>query len=441
MRKYFADYILTSANASPSFPAFIKGGMLIADEKSGNILSVQSAQGGNKNAENAKTNWKTGGKEYKTVIIPGFINAHMHTDITFKPDSDTPRIFSKWVLSVIEKRKILTQEEKTGLRIKAFKESVESGTTVAGDIICLDSFYDMGEIRFRRALAPRVKGFIELRGIDPSAAGKKIDEFKIFFENRASIFGETEKYFSTGISPHSIYSVSGNLFKEIRKISRKLGFKTVIHASEHFAETQYISGKGGDIAENLLPALGFSGFSKPEIYFPSPVFYLNYLKMLNKNVSLIHANEISVEEIDIIKESGADIIHCPRSNDFFSSKKLPLKKILEKGISVSLGTDGLYSNQSLSILDELKFARKIHPEVKPKDLFYSATQGGARTLSFKGVSGVLKPGSYADFIIFKAGKNALLNEDNIYDEVLSFDKPDILSVVIGGETVYAQNCR
>ncbi len=431
MKKYYADYILTSAHSSDSLPAFIANGSLTADETTGNILSIEKIE-----KKGIKKKKGSDAGRFKTLMVPGFINAHTHTDITFKPDDKTPRIFSGWVLSLIEKRRSLNCLETSKLRLKAFKEFIESGTTSIGDIIDPVSFCDLTGITGRAKSAPRVKGFIELRGLDPSYAAQRIEEFKNFLKNNAEAFKKNEKYFSPGISPHSVYSVSENLFKEILKANEKLKLKISVHCAEHASEKVFIAGNGGDIAENLLPALNLSKFSVPQATFLSPVSYLYYLKMLAQNTSLIHANEVSGEDIDIIKETGADIIHCPRSNAFFNSEKLPLKKIIEKGISVSLGTDGLFSNESLSILDEIKYAKKIHPEVNAKELFYMATEGGAKAVSFKGVTGTLKPGSYADFTVFKIQESKILNEENIYDAVISLDKADILKVAVGGGIVY-----
>jgi 5-methylthioadenosine/S-adenosylhomocysteine deaminase len=425
VKKYSADYIFISPLVSPPF---IENGIITVGGGSGKIISAVKS-----NAEN-KSVKKTA--PFKTLIVPGFINAHTHTDITIKPDSGTPRIFSGWVLSLMKKRKSLGASRKNRLRIKAFKEFVSSGTTLIGDIIEPDSFYDISDISKITSLIPRVKGFIELRGMDPEFAGQRIKEFKNFLRKNSGIFKKTEEYFSAGISPHSIYSVSEDLFKGIIKENSKLGLKTAIHASEHSAEAEFISGRGGDIAENLLPAFNLAGFSKPLKTFPTPVSYLSYLKILNKNTSIIHANEISGEDIEIIKQTGANIIHCPRSNAFFNSKKLPLKKLLDGGITVSIGTDSLYSNKSLSIISELKYAKKIHPDVSSKDLFSAATVNGAKALSFPNVTGTLEPDSYGDFTIFKIRKDGELNEGNIYDRILSFNKTDIMKVVISGNVVY-----
>ncbi len=419
MIKYYADYILISAHPLRSQPVFLKNAELTLDETSGRIIGIRSI----KNYKNSQ--------KHKTLIAPGFINAHVHTDLTFKPDILTPRIFSKWVLSLIEKRKNFTTEDKISLRVKAFSDFVKSGTTSVSDIIDPSSFYDIKDIKSRTALVPRIKALIELRGLDPETASQKIKEFECLFQQNA--------FESIGVSPHAVYSVSEKLFEEILKLNKKLKLKIAIHVSEHASEKDFISGNGGDIAENLLPALMFSRYSLPQKRFRSPVFYLDYLKILSADVSLIHANEIDDEDIDLIKKTCADIIHCPRSNAFFSSKKLPLKKILEKGISVSIGTDGLYSNESLDILDELKYARGIHPEVPAKDLINAATAGGARALAVNGVTGTLETDSYADFTVFNLSENIVLNEENVYDSLISFKQEDISMVAIGGNIIYENN--
>ena len=112
---------------------------------------------------------------------------------------------------------------------------------------------------------------------------------------------------------------------------------------------------------------------------------------------------------------------------------------MEKGISVSIGTDGLYSNESLNILDELKYAREIHPEVTARDLIDAATAGGARALAVNGVTGTLEPDSSADFAVFNLGENIVLNEENVYDSLISFKQEDISTVAVGGNVVYKNN--
>ncbi len=422
IKKYFADYIFVSPSGSPPL---IANGELAVDGISGRVLSV---------LRNSKQVRSLHGniEGFKTIIVPGFINSHIHTDLTIKADNETPHVFSKWVFSIVEKRKYFDDEIRNELRLKAFQETVESGTALVGDIIDAGSFYDIGNLLLKSNLIPKVKGFIEIRGLITNCAEQRMNDFRIFCKKYEDIFKQNKKYFSLGISPHSIYSVSESLFEKVRKESSKMRLNVAVHASEHLSEVQFISGAGGDIADNLLPAFKLSKFSVPSRTFSSPISYLNYLKILNKNTLIIHANEINDNDINIIKDSGASVVHCPRSNSFFNSNKFPLKKVLENGISVSLGTDSLYSNKSLSILDELQYAKGIHPNVSSKDLFTMATVNGAKALSFPNITGTLEPNSCGDFTVFKIDKNVKVNEINIYDIILSLRKADIIMVVLDG---------
>lgn len=433
MKKYFADYIFISVLRDPPF---IENGVLTVDEKTGKILDV--SQISRRSADKAKKPLPRV-KGFKTLLVPGFINSHMHTDISFRPSRNTPRIFSKWVISLIGKRKAMSPAKKDSLRHKAFADSVKSGVTAIGDIIDPDGFYGSELISAGTAAAammPRVKGFFEIRGLNPADAAEKASDIKNFLNRTEKVFKKSEKFFSPGLSPHAIYSVSPELFGLIRGLDSRLNLRIAIHAGEHRSETEFISGRGGDIAENLIPALVSPEFSFPRVKFSSPPEYLKSLRMLDNKTLLIHANELDGEALDIIKESGASIIHCPRSNDFFGSGRFPFAEAVKKGISVAIGTDGLYSNSSLSMLDELRYARKIHTGARPRDLVAAATVNGAKALSFPGVTGTLEPGSFADFTFFRLKKDLNRDSGGVFGTILKFTKNDVAAVAVGGNLIY-----
>ncbi len=431
LKKIRARYILTN-DTGP----FIENASLLIDKTSGKILSIDKEHG-------------SACKDL--LIIPGFINTHTHTDLTIEVKNDTPRIFSEWVLSLIELRKAAGKKNTAILRKKAFRELTAGGTTSICDIISLENLNDalssasinqdgmqyISQGGLNGALVsthiPRIKGFIEIRGLDPSLSDIKIEEFEkaqnFLLKLKTAPYGG----FSFGISAHSVYSVSKELFKKIVKKNKKWRLDITIHASESEAETQFISQGTGDISENLLTNLNLRKFSKPFETFRSPIAYLDSLGILTPRTSIIHANYIASKDIEIIKRSGVSVIHCPRSNAFFKSRVLPLRKLLDNGINVSLGTDSLYSNSSLSMLDELKYAKKIHRNVTARELFHIATVNGAKVLNMPPVTATLKKGALADIVIFRIPRGLMLCENNIYDNILSFDNNDILQVLTGGK--------
>ena len=97
--------------------------------------------------------------------------------------------------------------------------------------------------------------------------------------------------------------------------------------------------------------------------------------------------EASNEDFSKIKELKATINHCVSSNRFSNNSRLNLESL--GNIPFSIGTDGLSSNNSLSMFDELRVALYTHYErniIKfSKTLLNAATVNGAKALGVKKV--------------------------------------------------------
>ncbi|MHB8282496.1 MAG: amidohydrolase family protein [bacterium] len=495
--KINSKFILTNLN--PPAPFLLKDAELSVNLNTGKIISADK----NKNPSGAISANNT--YNHSTLIIPGLINAHIHSELTMTSDKNTPHIFSEWVISLIKRRTNLSDYEIADIRQKAYNASIRAGVTAIGDIVPISQFNkymsdyknfneincgasDLGKTHHKDKIlkytepnivcsvadcvrtdndifstgVPRVKVYIEIIGLDPSLSDDKIKELKDTLNDiirNDTAINNYKKFISIGISPHSVYSVSPALFKILSEKNKQWDLDLTVHVSEHKSEIQFLSEGKGDISENLLAALNLKEFNNPSekygIKYSTPVQYLKSVGILSPKTSLIHANEVNCDDIKTIKDSKSSIIHCPRSNSFFKSSKLPLRKILDNNIIAGLGTDSLFSNDSISILDELKYARKIHNNlqidhenikysdkdligcgVSSKELFEMATKNNAKILNIPFVTGTLEKNSYADFVIFKIPENLELNEINVFDEIINLEEKDILKVFIGGKEVY-----
>ncbi len=87
-----------------------------------------------------------------------------------------------------------------------------------------------------------------------------------------------------------------------------------------------------------------------------------------KPLSFTHCVEASNNDLEKIKELGAIVNHCPTSNRLLNNSKLNIKKLIDKDISFSIGTDGLSSNNSLSMFDELRNALMVHEGINLLEL-------------------------------------------------------------------------
>jgi cytosine/adenosine deaminase-related metal-dependent hydrolase len=109
---------------------------------------------------------------------------------------------------------------------------------------------------------------------------------------------------------------------------------------------------------------------------------------------------------------------------------MPLKKFLDAGVVVGLGTDSLASSPSLSLWDEMRSAYQIHRSagVTARDIFTLATNGGAKALGMFNAIGSIEPGKRADIIAVPLPKK---DSGDIYSDLLGETKSCIMSVVDG----------
>jgi cytosine/adenosine deaminase-related metal-dependent hydrolase len=149
--------------------------------------------------------------------------------------------------------------------------------------------------------------------------------------------------------------------------------------------------------------------------------------MLDNRPLLIHCNYITDEEISLIKSSGASVAFCPRSHRFFGHTNHPVRKLLDAGINVGLGTDSLASNDTLSILDEMKFLF-LHYAISPKNLLAMATLNGAKALGLESKVGQIKEGFEADLCGIRLPD---AYPKDVYDQFLDAASENIFTMVSG----------
>ena len=95
-------------------------------------------------------------------------------------------------------------------------------------------------------------------------------------------------------------------------------------------------------------------------------------------------------DIEIIRESGSSIAHCPKSNAKFGHGYAPFEKFLDSNIAVGLGSDSVASNNSCDMLEEARFAAFAARNradkrrfVTAEDVLHSVTLGGAESFGPK----------------------------------------------------------
>ena len=122
------------------------------------------------------------------------------------------------------------------------------------------------------------------------------------------------------------------------------------------------------------------------------------------------------EEMELMRKNGVYVVHCPMSNSNLSSGMAPIRKFLNAGINVALGTD-VSAGHHMSMLRVMQYAIQVsklnYAQTKGEmqflslsEVFYLATKGGG---SFFGKVGSFEPGYEFDALLVD---DSYLNYDN-----------------------------
>ena len=217
-------------------------------------------------------------------------------------------------------------------------------------------------------------------------------------------------------APHAIYTVDTEKLRKIAETSAQDGLQVHIHVAETATE----------VADSLKK------------YGKTPVAYLDSLGLINERAALAHCVHLTDEDREIIAARGAYILHNPVSNMKLCSGIFDFEKALKAGCKITIGTDGSSSNNSLSMLEEMKFAAlcakvtSASPLAGNKsDILRAASITGAELAK---VDAGIAPGKAADLLLIDTEHVSMCaGYDMEADLIYSGDPQMIDSVICNGK--------
>ncbi len=369
-----ASWIITcDANST-----IIKNGAIVYDEKIIDIGYLEDIKNKypNEEIENLGEN---------SVLMPGLINSHIHLE--FSSNSTTLKYgnFMIWLNSVIASRDKLIEKSTSKLISQKLNKMLKTGTTTIGAI----SSYGLDMEACLKTPINTVF-FSEVIGSKADMIDTLFSDFKARLQSAKKNLKDN---FIPAIAIHSPYSVHPFLLRETLKIAKEENLAVSSHFLESPEEYEWLHKDSGGFLDF------FKNFLGQDKAVSRPMEFLEHFKDLN-SLSFTHCVEASEHDLEKIKSLGAIINHCPTSNRLLTNKKLNIDKLIEKDIPFSLGTDGLSSNNSLSMFDELRNALMVHGDKDvielSKILIRSATKNGSDALGLN--KGELSKGKDADII-------------------------------------------
>jgi len=157
----------------------------------------------------------------------------------------------------------------------------------------------------------------------------------------------------------------------------------------------------------------------------------------------VHMTQIEDQEIEQLSVSGANVVHCPESNLKLASGFCPVQKMMDAGINVALGTDGVASNNDLDILGEMRTAALLAKAVAndatalpAESALQMATINGARALGLDERIGTLEIGKIADIAAIRLDDIESMPFFNLFSQlVYATGRDKVTDVWIAGRHV------
>ena len=205
-----------------------------------------------------------------------------------------------------------------------------------------------------------------------------------------------EKYTNTKpiLTPRFIPCCSDTLMEHLRQIQMAYGLPVQSHLSESPGEIDFV--------HFLRPDNAFYG----EAYNDYDLFGKNEDNQTDVKTVMAHCVWSTDEEVELMRKNGVFVAHCPASNMNLSSGIAPIRKYLDLGINIGLGTDvaGGHSDSIFrAITDAIQVSkmywRYVDQTMKPitfPEAFYMATLGGG---AFFGAVGSFAEGYAFDAVV------------------------------------------
>lgn len=390
--------------------SIVRGDLLIIDERIAEI-------GGS--GQTAETVIDADG----CAVIPGFVQTHIHLCQTiFRGAADDLALIDwlkqrVWPMEAAHTVTSIAASARLGIA-----ELIKGGTTCALTMETVNHtaevFKVVEETGFRATVGKCMmdKGDEVPRALQEQTE-RSIEESIALLEEWHGKAGGRIRYC---FAPRFAISCTRELLEKVGELARTRGVMIHTHASENRTECELVQEESGLRNITYLDSLGLTG----------------------RHVALAHCVHLSVDEIETLKTTGTNVVHCPSSNLKLGSGIAPIAKLLEEGISVSLGADGAACNNRLDMFTEMRTAallqKVLHgPEVLPANrVLRMATIDGARALGLDTDIGSIEAGKRADLSIVRLDR---LHSTPVRDVasalVYSAEAVDVETVIIDGRVV------
>lgn len=358
----------------------------------------------------AKEKWDREIDGQGNLLMPGFKNAHTHSAMTFLRSHADDMKLDEWLHNrVFPAEAKLCEEDIYWLNKLAIMEYLTSGITSVFDMYlskpaALRTVEDTG---YRMVICESINDFGgTIREVE--------DDYKRYNQ-------DPDRLISYQLGFHAEYTTGRPLMEELAGLSEKYGIPVYVHCSETKKEVEDCRRRTG----------------------MTPVGYMDSLGLFRQGGGIFHGVHMDDADFDILKQRNLYVVTNPASNLKLASGIAPVKRYLDMGIPVAIGTDGPASNNCLDMFREMFLTTGLQkaicddPEAVPAmEVLKMAVVNGAHAMGLPECD-ILAEGRKADMILIDLQQPNMQPLQNIEKNlVYSGSKQNVKMTMVAGKVLY-----
>ena len=354
------------------------------------------------------------------AVIPGLIQSHVHLCQTvFRNMADDLELLEWltryiWPMEMAHTPETLLASARLGLC-----EMLTSGVTSILDMGCMHHmdtvFEEIARCGIRAFSGKVMMDAGEQPYQEPTAASIRSTEALI-----DRWHGAENGRIQYALAPRFVLTCSPALWEGVRELSRRHDLLIHTHSSENRSEIELVEAQTGYRNINFFVAH----------------------QLASDKLCLAHCVWLDEEELSHLQNFKINVLHCPGANLKLGSGYAPIPRIRDRGINISLGSDGAPCNNNMDIFMDMRLAALMHKpnhgvaSITAQDVFDMATLGGARALGKGDQIGSIETGKKADLTILNLDKVHASPADNMVSQIVySARSEDVRHVMVDGEWV------
>jgi len=358
------------------------------------------------------------------AVVPGCVNAHAHSFQALLRGFGDDLSFMRWrdrVLYPFSER--LDRDAIRAGALFDFAEMLRAGITTVVDFFYLHDRGNENDLAVIEAAQEVGLRIVLARSMyDWAGAPKRYQEtpdlaIRNTRELHAALRGNLRAFVQP--APHSIHGASPEMIQAGAALAEELDAPFHIHVAEGRYERDMSVERHG----------------------MSPVRFLDSLGVLSPRTLMVHCVWVDEDDLGLIGERGARVVHNPSANAFLGDGIAPFRRMLRRNIPVALGTDGGCTNSRQSIFEEMRMAALLAKAIDAdaeaigaEEVLMAGTARGGEALGLP--LGRIAPDHAADLVVLDLDALSLQPAATAPKQVVYAMQPDAIQrVVVGGETV------